>query len=1062
MERSSNSHALTAVFFLAGLVAPSVLHGQVPAEERLVFTLRANTVAVRSVFSDGTTETGFGIIVGEQHGTLWVATPNHLLRGISGDWDPVTVDVRFHGLEAAGQSASLLSHKDASLDLAVLRISKPDGFIWYPWAMGAADEITRGDAVWYIGQAGRWYVPSTPGRINEVDPAFGIVVDGLNTQVGSSGAPLVSAAGIVGMIATDAFGATENAVPLNVIAERFTAWGLPWSLAPLSLARTRPLPLRGVDEALAEGDALRAEDDLAGAAARYQRALEIDPNDTHALRRSYEVERALALAETRYPTRLFMDDEQSATAVRRIYRLLDLDETLWNVELQLQVSTLTRLAKGNWSIEYLTNALQRYVDDPRIRAELGLVQAGYVAGESGLELLASAYEERPDDPLVNRFRAYAFELARDYPNAARYYARAIEYSADDSTISSFNRTAGLRAFVRMISRLEEEDPGASYSTNPPVQIAESAALLSQFLADGATPGAMTMTASGDGTDGRFYILARMRWALGEPERARSAALRALGFPSGRGVGFRIEGLAATDRVEFAVDLLRQSGSEPALLYALERGVLGLDARPPSTWQRPALQLGHSGRVLALATSPDGRFIVSGGDHSLRVWNASTGQLARMLGPLQGSVCGLAFREGSTQVLAMEGGGSDKTVHVWDLETGRRVQSAGNIVSNSCTAALDHEGAIIAEQRDTKMLMAWPADSAPRPLGRLPHSIRAVGASLDGRTVAIIPCCGESDRLELRDTEDGAPVKTIELSTQSSGLTFSPSGDRIAVVGGNDVVEVIDTKSGARLQTLHTEVGRTVESIAFSPDGTLLAIGSWDGQAMQVWEVAAGRRLMALDGQYPVTSVAWLPDGQLVASTTNGDVSVWNVATEQRSRRFTRAAGENTMALSPDGELLVIGTDGNVDGERVQNVTVWELADRRVRCHIGGGPFNAIAFSPDNRWIALGNSSNYRVEIWDTRCQTQTGEVQVYPNGIAFAPTGSLAYVDYRDGSKVVLRDPRTFELIRVLEVERPSLGHIMFHPHDGRLAAADRDGTVLRVCDTTTGRQVLSIDAPEG
>ena len=76
-----------------------------------------------------------------------------------------------------------------------------------------------GDRVWSIGQAGRWYVPSEPGRVSELDPDFGLLVNGLAAQRGSSGALLVSDRGVIAIVVRDA----------QVIAAWTSSW---WSPPP--------------------------------------------------------------------------------------------------------------------------------------------------------------------------------------------------------------------------------------------------------------------------------------------------------------------------------------------------------------------------------------------------------------------------------------------------------------------------------------------------------------------------------------------------------------------------------------------------------------------------------------------------------------------------------------------------------------------------------------------------------------------------------------------------------------------------------------------------------------
>jgi WD40 repeat protein len=82
--------------------------------------------------------------------------------------------------------------------------------------------------------------------------------------------------------------------------------------------------------------------------------------------------------------------------------------------------------------------------------------------------------------------------------------------------------------------------------------------------------------------------------------------------------------------------------------------------------------------------------------------------------------------------------------------------------------------------------------------------------------------------------------------------------------------------GERVRTLEGHTG-LVLSVAFSPDGQLLASGSWDDTVI-LWDVRTGERVRTLEGHTDdVNSVAFSPDGRLLASGSgDGTVILWGV------------------------------------------------------------------------------------------------------------------------------------------------------------------------------------------
>ena len=145
-----------------------------------------------------------------------------------------------------------------------------------------------------------------------------------------------------------------------------------------------------------------------------------------------------------------------------------------------------------------------------------------------------------------------------------------------------------------------------------------------------------------------------------------------------------------------------------------------------------------------------------------------------------------------------------------------------------------------------------------------------------------------------------------------------------------------TGRGASPMLLHES---NAESVAWSPDGTLLASGDGRGQILPSGMSAAAaveRTLLGHDAD--VSSVAWSPDGTRLASAGNDQtIRLWDVAGGEEQQQLIGHDGwVNCLAWSPDGDLLA---SGGFDG----TVRLW---DAQRRCAAGIGP--AIAM-PSGAW-----------------------------------------------------------------------------------------------------------------
>ncbi|EJD49947.1 WD40 repeat-like protein [Auricularia subglabra TFB-10046 SS5] len=142
--------------------------------------------------------------------------------------------------------------------------------------------------------------------------------------------------------------------------------------------------------------------------------------------------------------------------------------------------------------------------------------------------------------------------------------------------------------------------------------------------------------------------------------------------------------------------------------------------------------------------------------------------------------------------------------------------------------------------------------------------------------------------------------------------FSPPPNRLVATSSFDnTVKVWDVDVGTCLATF-SELGKAVNGVAWSPDGSLLAISSAD--TIRIFEWSTSELQVTLEGHTKlVTSVAFSPSGELLASSSNDKtVRVWSI--DKRSPIAVLAGPStdvNSVEFSPDGSFLACAADDSV-------------------------------------------------------------------------------------------------------------------------------------------------------
>ncbi|XRM40201.1 hypothetical protein ABZX51_003521 [Aspergillus tubingensis] len=302
---------------------------------------------------------------------------------------------------------------------------------------------------------------------------------------------------------------------------------------------------------------------------------------------------------------------------------------------------------------------------------------------------------------------------------------------------------------------------------------------------------------------------------------------------------------------------------------------------------------------------------------------------------------------------------DHKVIIWDASTGKDLQTLHGHTNVVCAVAFSADSKILASASWDETVHLWDV--------RIGEQLQTLQCESTVTAVVFSPDCQHissayADCVTIWNSTTGQMQSNPKLHSSSLNvIAFSPDGKLIAAGSDDGLVILwgVDAEEPHRICDGHSF---SVEVVQFSPDGGLLAsASSSDDGIIMLWDPATGEfKGSLIDHLDYVSDVKFSLEGRMLASASgDGTIKLWDIGTGQVSMTLAHGQGAVTMIdFSPDCALIA-----SAAADRC--LRLWNVGTGTLISTLKGhtAPVNAIAFSRDGSLLASA-SSDSTIWLWD--------------------------------------------------------------------------------------------------
>ncbi len=331
-----------------------------------------------------------------------------------------------------------------------------------------------------------------------------------------------------------------------------------------------------------------------------------------------------------------------------------------------------------------------------------------------------------------------------------------------------------------------------------------------------------------------------------------------------------------------------------------------------------IQSGHFAGIESLDFSPDGKFMVTGGQDGLvKLWDVATFREVRTFRGHSQPVNTASIDPASKMIVSGSGSTGNGEVKLWDIRTGALIKDVGTFEGGVNTAAFSPDGKWLAIGSSSSVIQAnltiWDVENGKtiKVLTDGPPGLAALAISPDGLRIIGGGFTADHKDGEIRvwDCRSLEVVKKFKAHPYYvKKIKFSRDGSRLVSLsnesvkkGRENVIKVWDSSTLKNVFDISFKASTHTDDVAISPQGNLIAYQAEEG--IHIKDILRSEEILIAEKYFYSASLQFSPDGALLVVATSVGIRAFNTNTGEKIKEIDEMPFVNPVSLHPGGRLL---------------------------------------------------------------------------------------------------------------------------------------------------------------